>query len=50
MAILVAMVSSFNATLAVGAAVYAVGFLAARWFSAEPARAPRRVISPATGG
>jgi hypothetical protein len=49
-AILVAMVYSFNATLAVGAVVYAVGFLAARWFSEETARASSPAISPATSG
>jgi hypothetical protein len=35
MAILVAMVYGFNATLVVGATVYAAGFLAARWPAEE---------------
>jgi hypothetical protein len=45
-AILVAMVAGFNATLAVGAAVYAGGFVAAQWFSRE-AR-PVVVTAPAS--
>jgi hypothetical protein len=34
-AILAAMVYGFNVVLTLGAAVYAFGFLAARWFSRE---------------
>jgi hypothetical protein len=41
MAILVAMVYGFNVALAVGAAVYACGFLAARGFSRQQPAGPR---------